>query len=229
MRNEMDRRMNGSIFSRHAPLLKVCGITSWEDAEASVEYGANALGFNFYPSSPRFVDHRVAEGILNRLPEEVMSIAVIVCRAGEPGWIDASSESNTRPRLDLSVFAIPGSIDIVQIHGLRGGDVPGAEKPLLVAVSPRTAIDFADHDIIIDTSWGRGEQADWGEVAKLERDYVLSGGLNPENIGDALRRVNPAGIDVCSGVEAEPGRKDHAKLRLFLERAADYYRVARGN
>jgi len=228
MRTEGGRRIFTNIPNRCLPLLKVCGITRREDAEVSIDAGANALGFNFYPPSPRFVSRGTAEELVSQLPEEVLSIAVIVCRKGDRGWIEPSPATLERPKLDLSAYDLPDLIDIVQVHGLQGGVVPEADKPLLVAVSAESASDFPDQDIIIDTSWGRGEQADWEEVGKLDRDYILSGGLNPENIETALRTLNPAGIDVCSGVESEPGRKDHPRLRAFLEKAGGYYRLEHG-
>lgn len=206
------------------PLLKVCGITCLEDALLSVEAGANALGFNFYPPSPRFVRKEDAEEIIFDLPDDVTTFAVVVHRAPAASILPEEMKQKREPRSGLSSYGIPGSIDIVQIHGLKKGeDPPVLERPLLVAVSPETAGFFPEHEIIIDTSWGTGKKADWEKISSLDRPYVLSGGLNPDNILSALEMLRPAGVDVCSGIESAPGRKDPSKTREFLQKSLAFY------
>ncbi len=178
------------------PIVKVCGITNLQDARLSVEWGANALGFNFYPPSPRYVHPRCAAEIIDELPETVLAVGIFVQRL--------------RQRAEKLV-------QVVQIHGLKqAAEIPPTDRTIWVAVSPERAAAFPQHQILIDTSWGRGRLADWDALEGLQRPYILSGGLTPDNVGLALQRLHPAGIDVCSGVESSPGTKDAARLRAFL-------------
>ncbi len=207
------------------PLIKVCGITCLRDALASVEAGANALGFNFYPPSPRFLDLGKAEKIVSGLPCGILTFAVVV--QGYALSADASHkdiDDAGKRLMNIDEYGIPEWIDIVQVHGIdEAAQVPGSSRPLLIAVSPETAPRFNEYDIIIDTSWGEGKLADWEKTSQLTRPYILSGGLNPGNVEAALERLNPAGIDVCSGVESSPGRKDPEKLKIFLAKADAFY------
>lgn len=196
------RRSNSAEF-----LLKVCGVTSIEDALSSVRYGANAVGFNFYPRSPRFIEPGKAEQIAARLPEGVLKVGVFVKGAGP---------------------APPDFIDAVQLHGYACvSELPSLRKRIIVAVSPEMASRFPDHEIIIDTSWGSGRQADWSQLRELGRPFILSGGLTSENVAEAIHSLSPAGVDVCSGVERFPGKKDETRLRAFLEAASTAYGVKR--
>lgn len=221
--------MKRFLEAGNSALLKVCGITRMEDALAAVEAGANALGFNFYPPSPRFIDTGEAERIISGLPEGILTFAVIVHGSEGSGKRPGYSGIPESEILELSGYGIPESVDIIQVHGLeKAGKAPQCARPLLVAVSPETASGFDEYDIIIDTSWGRGRTADWEKIARITRSYVLSGGLTPENIEEALEKLSPAGIDVCSGVEFEPGKKDHVKLKDFLKKARSFYRCHQG-
>ncbi len=183
-------------------LSKVCGITNLEDARLSVELGANCLGFNFYPPSPRFVTPEAAAGMIGSLPQDVLFFGITVLgRDGEDLW---------REIRDL--------LDGVQVHGAQEErELAGFDTmPLLVAVSPAQAERFPDRSLIVDTSWGTGRLASWKEVARLRRPFVLSGGLTPDNVTEAICILRPAGVDVCSGVEGSPGLKDHEKLSRFM-------------
>ncbi len=219
-------RKKSFLDNRSKPLIKVCGITCLRDALSSVEAGANALGFNFYPPSPRFLDPGIAEEIIRGLPGGILSFAVVV--QGCVLSLDSSHQAvgNAGKRImDLDEAGIPECIDVVQVHGIvKATQVPDSNRPLLIAVSPETAPVFKEYDIIIDTSWGEGKLADWEKTSQLARPYILSGGLNPGNIVEALERLNPVGIDVCSGVESAPGRKDPEKLQNFLGKTAAFYR-----
>jgi phosphoribosylanthranilate isomerase len=183
-------------------LVKVCGITNLEDARLSVELGANCLGFNFYPLSPRFVTPQAAARMIEKLPRDVSFFGITVLgRDGEDLWRE-----------------IEGLLDGVQVHGAQGEDQLAGfgTMPLLVAVSPAQAERFSDRSLIVDTSWGTGRLASWEEVARLQRPFVLSGGLTPDNIAEAICILRPAGVDVCSGVERSPGLKDREKLSRFM-------------
>lgn len=216
---------NRFLNSIPQPLIKVCGITCMEDALAAVEGGANALGFNFYPPSPRFLDISKAEKIISGLPDGVMTFAVVVLGCPPVSGVGLPAEPDVFSTLS-GLDACMGSAltSVIQVHGINGvGQLSGSGRKLLIAVSPDTAPQFKDYDIIIDTSWGEGKLADWEKTSKLDRPYVLSGGLDPGNIEEALATLNPAGIDVCSGVESGPGRKDHLKMKDFLRKATAFY------
>ena len=189
-------------------LIKICGITNREDALASVECGANVLGFNFFPPSSRYTDPREVESILEHLPEQVLKVAVVV--------VSPSDAQNTIEDISSRV----PSIDAFQLHGLRSeSEVPSTKKQLYIATSPVEAKSFANYAILIDTSWGRGQKADWKQLPHLGQSYILSGGLDPENVVEAIQFLQPAGVDVCSGVEQSPGIKDREKLKSFIEGA----------
>ena len=110
------------------------------------------------------------------------------------------------------------SLGAFQLHGLEAeSQVPAFEKTCYVATSVDRAQAFPNNAIIIDSSWGTGEKADWERLRGLDRPFILSGGLTPENVSSAIRLLDPAGVDVCSGVESSPGVKDWAKVEVFLE------------
>lgn len=229
-------------------LIKICGITRLEDAMVSIEHGANALGFNFYPKSSRYIAPEKANEIIEQLPEDVLKVAVIVHEYRDAGYrapntehqTSAPRKSDSRDYNSKSEHREPSTenqeptpnhqppttpsasrvtLHAIQLHGIdHPEDIPACNLPLIIATSPEDAQRFSDHDIIIDTSWGRGELADWEALKDLDRPYILSGGLAPHNIEEAIDLLNPAGIDVCSGVESEPGIKDHDKLKDFLRR-----------
>lgn len=218
--------MKRFLNNRSGPLIKVCGITCLRDALASVDAGANALGFNFYPPSPRFLDFREAEKIISGLPGGVLTFAVVVHGSTRTvGYSPEYVRNRGKDIIDTDEYRILDAIDIIQIHGISEAvQVPLSERPLLIAVSPDAAFQFDEYDIIIDTSWGEGKLADWEKAAELKRPYILSGGLTPDNVEEALEKLEPAGIDVCSGVEYKPGKKDPGKLKDFLGKALAFYR-----
>jgi phosphoribosylanthranilate isomerase len=198
-------------------LVKICGITNLDDALSSVRLGANALGFNFYPKSPRYLDPEEVEGMLSEIPDHVLTVAVMV--VGDEDGLSAPSEVVRR---------VP-SIGAFQLHGLhRESEIPTCEKPLFIATSPMEVDRFPNQEILIDTSWGRGKTENWEDLRRLDRTYILSGGLRPGNVAEALELLQPAGVDVCSGVEREPGIKDVGKLKRFMENVARAKRAPAG-
>jgi phosphoribosylanthranilate isomerase len=224
---------SGSGTGSAGPVVKVCGITCLEDAVASIELGANALGFNFYPRSPRFIEPARAAEILRSLPGNVTAVAVVVVDSGDDprlasdssaGVGDRKSQSTPGTDEDPPYCSLPGRVDWVQVHGARSqADLPKIDREILVATAPEHVSDFGDFRVIIDTSWGTGRLADWEALRGLGRDYILSGGLTPENVKEALEYLEPHGVDVCSGVEAVPGKKDLARLARFLETVRAHY------
>ncbi len=198
-------------------LVKICGITKLDDALSSVRLGANALGFNFYPKSPRYIDPEEVERMLPEIPEHVLTVGVMVI-SGEDGLSAPSAVVKRVP-----------SIGAFQLHGLhRESEIPTCEKPLFVATSPVEVDRFPNHEILIDTSWGRGKTENWEDLQRIDRPFILSGGLRPGNVTEALELLHPAGVDVCSGVEREPGIKDVGKLKRFMENVARARRAPGG-
>ena len=201
---EQSGRLGGK--NSHRFMVKVCGITNLEDAQRSIELGANALGFNFYLPSPRYIDPEEVEKIIQEIPENILTVAVMVV-SGEDVLSTTVKASSRVP-----------SIGSFQLHGLHSeSEIPRVHKALYVATTHVEAQRFPNHEILIDTSWGRGKTANWEELRLLDRPFILSGGLRPENVAEAIELLQPAGVDVCSGVEEAPGTKDVGKLRRFME------------
>jgi phosphoribosylanthranilate isomerase len=199
-------------------IVKICGITNVPDAVAAVEAGADALGFMFYEASPRQVSIREAAGIIRELPPLVMKVGV---------FVDASEDTVMRAIGDCG-------LSLLQFHGqetpeyctqfglmsMKAFRIRGAES---LAALPDYATDAWLLDAFAkDKLGGTGEKFNWDlaiEAKKLGRPIFLAGGLTPENVAEAVKKVQPYGVDVSSGVEAEPGKKDHEKVRRFIEAA----------
>ena len=190
-------------------LIKICGLTCEEDVDAAVAAGANAVGFNFHPFSPRYVDPTRAGALIDHLRAQTgRSVAVF-------GVVVLSTKTPWQPE---PLQALLAELDGLQVHGAgRPADLPDFAGRMLVAVGAEQADTFPGHEILVDDSWGRGVPVRWEEVRELRRPFILAGGLTPENVRSAVRRLRPAGVDVCSGVEAYPGRKDPQKMQRFVE------------
>src|SRR5579859_1571890 len=196
--------------------VKICGITNLADAQAAVEAGADALGFNFYEKSPRLVSTKTAADISCALPPFTLRTGVfvnpseeLVRRAiGECGLNllqfhgDEPPEFCTRFGLmNMKAFRVRDAGSLIALPKYQ------TDAWLLDSYSP-------------DTYGGTGENFNWtlaSEAQKLGKPVFLAGGLNPENVVAAIRQVRPFGVDVSSGVESSPGRKDHAKVRAFIK------------
>ena len=194
--------------------VKICGITSAEDAAAAVEAGADALGFVFVPGTPRLVHPDVAERIVKDLPPFVTTVGVFV----------------DQPLEDVLRIADRCTLQAVQLHG----NEPEAFSrripfPVIKAIRVRDARDLAPiatypaRAFLLDAfvegqAGGTGTPISWdvARQAKGKVPIILSGGLRPETVAQAVRTVRPYGVDVGSGVEASPGRKDHKKVREFI-------------
>lgn len=196
-------------------LVKICGITRLEDAQAAVDAGANALGFVFWPKSPRVIDVELAWRIRSILPPAILAIGVFV---DQP--IDEVNE--IADRADLNAVQLHGAEDLKYAQSMTrdvikalavGGDVP----PVLSKWPSDVTILLDVHDPV--RRGGTGKVIDWVAASGMaeERKIILAGGLTPENVSDAITRVRPWGIDVSSGVEASPGIKDHGRIKALLE------------
>ena len=198
------------------PILKICGITRLEDARHAVQQGATALGFVFWPQSPRCVTLECAAGIIAELPSTVTAVGVFV------------NESLEGIR---NVIAKTG-ISTVQLHGDEGPSYAGALRcPVIRAVNLDGAAEACaawpeDATLLLDAAdparrGGTGTAIDWegAAVVARRRRVVLAGGLTPTNVADAIAAVEPFGVDVSSGVEQTPGVKDSDKVTRFLANA----------
>jgi phosphoribosylanthranilate isomerase len=202
-------------------LVKICGITSMQDAEAAVEAGAAALGFVFWPKSPRFIDPHRARAIVSSLPPFVVPVGVFV----------------NQPSAHVKGIAALVRLGAVQLHGDEDVlYVAGMDCPVIKAVSIERREDEADridiwprrtmllldvHDPV--NRGGTGRTIDWSAAVPIaaKRRTLLAGGLTPDNVAEAVALVQPFGIDVSSGVERSPGVKDHARIRALFEALGD--------
>jgi phosphoribosylanthranilate isomerase len=208
-------------------LVKICGIRSLEDALFAVESGADAVGFVFWYMSPRRVDPQQAAAIAAELPESVLRVGV---------FVDA-------PRDEIERTAQRVGLDLLQLHGEEPPEaLLELSRPALkaVRVGPRFTAEEAlryskaAQGIVVDTRLpgdtqmpgGTGVPFDWSLVAGLAEQVpflMLAGGLSPANVASAVRAVRPDAVDVSSGVERMPGRKDPERVKAFIEasRAAE--------
>ncbi len=199
-------------------IIKVCGLTNADDVRAALDLGADYVGFVFYPRSPRYIDPETVAHILAGLGRPVGAVGVFV--------------NASRP--DVEAIASCCQLRILQLHG---DEKPNAFCHLAATIwrairfsgsrwHPRLASWPMAACYVVDARvaglyGGTGVTADWAAARKLAACHpvVLSGGLTPDNVVQAIHSVRPMGVDVCSGVESCPGQKDHRKLRAFIERA----------
>jgi phosphoribosylanthranilate isomerase len=202
--------------------VKVCGITSLADAEKALEFGADALGFNFYPPSSRYIDKEGARDIVLRLPEASCNVAVFV---NEPKA--AVREVLARGELQSGRQAYR----CLQFHGEEDADYcRGWPMKVIKAFRVRgkkslQGMEAFPADFYLLDSWSQGYGGsgapfpwEWLDGLNTEKT-ILSGGLTLTNVADAIQRIKPYAVDVCSGVEVRPGIKDYEKLKEFILRA----------
>jgi phosphoribosylanthranilate isomerase len=198
------------------PIIKICGITRAADALHAVEEGATALGFVFWPRSPRVISRGRARDIIAALPAHVTMVGV---------FVNESAEGIRR------VVEATG-IHAVQLHGDETPqDADGIDLPILKSVSlddaaAQSSVWPDDTTLLLDVAdpvrrGGTGVVIDWARAADVARHHrvVLAGGLTPLNVEQAIRTVSPFGVDVSSGVEESPGVKDAEKVSSFLSNA----------
>jgi phosphoribosylanthranilate isomerase len=198
--------------------VKICGITNLADAQAAVGSGADAFGFNFYEKSPRLVSLKTASEISKKLPPYIMRVGVFVDAPGD-FVLRAISEAG------LTMLQFHGDeppefctqFGLMSMKAFRIRDEKSLEE----------LSDYQTDAYLLDafsstTPGGTGEKFNWDlavEAQKFGRPIFLAGGLTPENVAGAVRKVRPFGVDVSSGVESAPGKKDHAKVKAFIHAA----------
>lgn len=197
--------------------VKICGITSADDALHAAASGADALGFVFYERSPRYLTPAAAAAICAELPPFITRVGLFVNEAPE------------------RIRAIAGQcgLDAIQLHGDEApDDCLAAPCRVIKGVRPSVGDDldqlvrYPVAALLVDAAipgqyGGTGQRADWTVAAELAatRRIILAGGLTPDNVAEAIRRVRPYAVDVSSGVESAPGRKDPEKVAAFLRNA----------
>jgi phosphoribosylanthranilate isomerase len=200
--------------------IKICGITNIDDARAAVAAGADALGFNFYTPSPRYIAPPTAREIVEQLPSSILTVGVFV---------------NEETPESVKKIASEAGVTAFQLHG---DESPAYCRELsdryvikTLTVSGDFDIEMVQHydvnAIMLDTRdnnlrGGTGRVFDWSvaiEVNKVAAKLFLAGGLSPENISEAIELVRPYAVDACSALEDRPGTKNHDRMRAFVELA----------
>jgi phosphoribosylanthranilate isomerase len=215
--------------------IKICGITNSSDALSAIQAGADAVGLNFYPSSPRFIDQSTARQIRNVLPPDIVKVGLFVNAA-------AKEVCRTFDELEL---------DLIQIHGdetpkfltqlgerpvmraFRLG--PDGLQPIIAYLESCKQLQCVPKLVLIDALaegvyGGTGETANWSICAQYPGidglpPLVLAGGLKPSNVAEAINQVRPAGVDTASGVESYPGKKDLLAVANFICNAHEAFKL----
>jgi phosphoribosylanthranilate isomerase len=197
--------------------VKICGVTGVEDALGCVEAGADAVGINFYERSPRHCSPQTARAIVEAVGTGAVTVGI---------FVDKSYEE---------IVALRESVgfELAQLHGSEPPELldrllPRAYKAIRVRgdFAARQAGDYGGETILLDAyvpgiAGGTGKSFDWGVAARVAatRRVILAGGLNPDNVSQAIARVAPYGVDAASGVESAPGKKQLDRVRAFVEAA----------
>lgn len=195
--------------------VKICGITNYEDAKTALDMGADLLGFNFYAKSPRFVPPDKAREIISKLP----------------GFIDIAGVFVNESIEQIHEIKNICQLDWVQLHGDESPEFcrqflsHNVKVMKAIRVKEQSDIQQAEHyftDAVLldafdpDKYGGTGLTFDWNVIGHINKRIFLAGGINPDNAADAIE-LGVYGIDICSGIEAEPGKKDHNKVKELFE------------
>ncbi len=199
-------------------LVKICGITNLEDALEAMDAGADMLGFNFFPPSPRYLAPIDAKEIIDELPADVMTIGVFVNESTPEDVVDKAKQAG---------------VTGVQLHGDESPNFCSSLKNQFVVKTlgvgnefdPATALAYDVDAIMLDAKdeelrGGTGQVINWTvarEVQRLGPKVFLAGGLGPANVVEAIRCVRPYAVDACSSLEQRPGKKDINRVRQFIE------------
>ncbi len=192
---------------------KICGITKYEDALCAERNGAAAVGFIFYAPSPRYIEPAGARAIIDRLPRELVKVGVFV---------------NETAAEVKRIYDFCG-LDMIQLHGDESSEYcrQFPKDRLIKALNLKSDGDlkkaavYEAAAILVDSRraglyGGTGQTADWDLASHLSQPMILSGGLNEENVADAIKKVHPSALDIASGVESAAGRKDHEKIARIM-------------
>lgn len=200
-------------------LVKICGITNLDDALAAADAGADALGFNFYSRSPRYVKPEVARTIVDRLLADYPNVLAVGVFVNES--LDA-----------IEKIAASAGVSALQLHGSETAEYCSAlQGRYLIKVfsasdgfAPEKVLEYDVQAVMLDAFdkdafGGTGKLGNWSvarETRELFPQLFLAGGLSAENVADAIKQVEPYAVDACSRLESAPGQKDHDKVRAFV-------------
>jgi len=197
--------------------IKICGVTNANDARACVELGADMIGFNFSPASPRYIEPAIVRQIVDALPTRICAVGVFV--DADPEQIRKLAKTAGFRCVQLHGHATPESCSELarQFRVIRALSTDAQFEPEDTAAFPQC-------DVLIDAyhpelRGGTGQACDWSAAraaTPYTRFLILSGGLNAQNVGSAIAAVAPHAVDVCSRVESAPGVKDHRALEEFI-------------
>lgn len=196
--------------------VKICGITNLNDAFAAVDYGADALGFVFFKGSPRSISYKDAAAIIKKLPPFITTVGV---------FVDETVKH-------VEKIILQTSVDVVQFHGSEPPSMCNCSRSVIKAIRVKSLESleplnkykdkvsaFLLDTFTPDALGGTGQIFNW-DIAIYAKQFgkiILAGGLTPQNVVEAIRRVQPYGVDVSSGIESNKGKKDHKKMRSFIE------------
>jgi phosphoribosylanthranilate isomerase len=186
--------------------VKICGITNREDAEGAIDAGAQALGFIFHGTSPRSVTAESIRSWIGLIPSGIWKVGV---------FVDESREMVEEIASDLD-------LDIAQLHGAETPRNYPRGLRVWKAIRINEAVSAGDSgraEALLLDGPGGGRSFDWSLATKVPGKFILAGGLTPENVREAIDKTNPWGVDTASGVEVSPGRKDHARMKMFVKAA----------
>lgn len=195
--------------------VKICGITNLEDALVCSEQGTDMLGFVFYKNSKRFVDYDIASKIISRLPTKLEKVGV---------FVDEDCEFINSISSEIGLTKI-------QLHGNESSEYANQIKlPVIKAFRINENLnwnileEFSDYEILLDTfskneAGGTGKTFDWKLIPEnYKHSIILSGGISIDNLETIMDEIKPAAIDLSSSLEIYPGKKDHVKIKMFLEK-----------
>ncbi len=203
-------------------IVKICGITNIEDARLAVEAGADAIGFNFWPRSRRYIEPKAAKSIVSDLPRDVLTVGVLV---------------NEESPAAAEQIAEQSSVNALQLHGDETPEFCSALRHRWIikalgvddSFDPSIAIGYDVQAIMLDAAdrtarGGTGRTIDWSiaqRTAEIVQKLFLAGGLSPENVSQAISIVRPFAVDACSSLELTPGKKDPERLVAFIRAALE--------
>jgi len=195
-------------------IVKICGIKTLNDALAAISAGADYLGFNFYPKSVRFVEKTACAIITSVLKQEYPQIKLVGVFVNSP----VNEINNILQTCSLDLAQLHGDETVEMLNQLNGKAFKAfrgvLDETLVASDEPAFLLDAQAKEAY----GGTGMKADWNYAGELAKQYsfLLAGGLTPENVAEAVRRVKPWGVDVASGVESAPGEKDAGKMVEFV-------------
>ncbi len=198
-------------------LVKICGITNLEDALAAVEAGADAVGFNFYKPSPRYITPQHAREIIEQLPASLLTVGVFV-NEESPAARDIANEAG------IQALQLHGDESPAYCRGLAADYYVIKTFAVSESFDPQMPREFEVEAIMLDTKHnnlrgGTGRVFDWSVAQQLSSTIpklFLAGGLSPENVENAVKTVHPYAVDACSALEDRPGKKNWERMRVFV-------------